>query len=94
MPLKLNVGLCKKLGLPDYGSLGATCHLELELDQSLLQHDLDRFHQRIRDAYTACRQAVQDSPQGSLRKVSVTRLAHNFPFPDLLDARWTTTPAQ
>jgi hypothetical protein len=60
MPLKLNVGLCKKVGLPDYGSLGATCHLELELDQSLLQHDLDTLHQHIRDAYTACRQAVQD----------------------------------
>ena len=60
MPLKLNVGLCKKLGLPDYGSLGATCHLELELDQSLLQHDLVALHQHIRAAYTACRQAVQD----------------------------------
>ncbi len=59
MPMKLTLGLCKKLGLPDYGSLGATCHLELELDQMLL-HDLDQFHQQVQDAYTACRQAVQD----------------------------------
>ena len=59
MPMKLSLGLCKKLGLPDYGSLGATCHLELELDQMLL-HDLDAFHQQVQDAYAACRQAVQD----------------------------------
>ncbi len=60
MPMKLTLGLCKKLGLPDYGSLGATCHLELELDQMLLQQDLAAFHQQVQDAYTACRQAVQD----------------------------------
>ena len=69
MPLRLNLGLSKKVGLPAYGSLGASCHLELELDQSLLDSDLDGFHQRVRRIYAACRQAVyeelarqQDSP--------------------------------
>jgi hypothetical protein len=57
MPIKLNVGLSKKLGLPDYGSLGASCHVEIELDESL---DRDAFQDRVRRAFTACRQAVED----------------------------------
>ncbi len=59
MPLKLNVGIQKKHGLPNYSSVGATCHVELELDQSLLVDDLDGFHDRIRRTYAACRDAVE-----------------------------------
>ena len=39
MPLKLTVGLSKKVGLPNYGSLGATCGLEVELPSSALHDD-------------------------------------------------------
>ena len=60
MPLKLNVGVSRKVGLPDYGSVGASCNLELELDSALLERDLDGFHARVRDAFVAARQAVQD----------------------------------
>ena len=60
MALKLNIGVSKKVGLPDYGSAGATCNLELEVDQSLLESDLDGFHRRVRSAYVAAQQAVQD----------------------------------
>lgn len=60
MPLKVNVGLSKKVGLPDYGSLGASCHVEYEADASLLNTDLDGFHRQVKNAFIACKQAVQD----------------------------------
>lgn len=48
------------MGLPDYGSLGASCHLELDLDGSLVEGDLAGFHERVRRTYAACAQAVND----------------------------------
>jgi hypothetical protein len=58
MPMKLNVGVSRKVGLPNYGSVGASCNLELELDPTLLERDLEAFHTQIRSAYVAAHQAV------------------------------------
>jgi hypothetical protein len=60
MPLKLNVSVARKVGHPDYGSLGASCALELELTEGLVHSDLDEFQRQVRDAYVACSQAVND----------------------------------
>jgi hypothetical protein len=60
MPLKLNVGVSRKVGLPDYCSAGASCNVEVELDSGLLQHDLGAFHAEVRGAFIAARQAVDD----------------------------------
>ena len=57
--LKLNVGTNRKIGQPDYGSAGASCNLELELDTSLF-HDLEGLQQVVKRAYAACHQAVHD----------------------------------
>jgi hypothetical protein len=48
------------VGQPDYGSVGASCNLELEIDTGLLERDLDGFHARVRSAYVAVHQAVHD----------------------------------
>jgi hypothetical protein len=48
------------MGLPNYGSLGATCHVEVELDAGLLAHDLAGLHRHVRNAYAACSRAVND----------------------------------
>ncbi len=60
MPLKLTVSLSKKVGLPNYGSLGATCGLEVELPSSALHDDPEAFERQVRDAFAACAHAVQD----------------------------------
>ena len=60
MAMKLNVGVSRKVGLPDFGSVGASCNVEVELDSALIDRDLDAFHARVRDVYVAAHQAVHD----------------------------------
>lgn len=60
MPIKTNVGLSKKLGLPHFGSVGASCSVEFELAGTLAGPDIERFQRQVRAAFVACRQAVED----------------------------------
>jgi len=59
MPLRLNVGVSRKLGLPNYGSIGASCAVEVELEP-LAFHDGDMLRSRCQEAFATCRQAVED----------------------------------
>ena len=69
MPLKLNVGLMKKIGQPRYSSLSASCHLEIELESSLLERDAEGLQSRIRRTFAACRRAVEtELAIGDLRR--------------------------
>jgi hypothetical protein len=60
MPLTLCVGLSRKVGQPDYGSLGASCEVQVEVDPSLLRQDPDGLQRQVQQAYDACRRAVQE----------------------------------
>ena len=59
MAMKIDVGVCKKVGLPDYGSAGAHCDITLEADISVLNNP-DEFQERVRHAYGLCRQAIKN----------------------------------
>ena len=70
MALKLSIGFQKKVGLPEYGSAGANCQVEFEIDPAYLQANLDGFHEKAQRAFAACQQAVNDqlarqSPNGA-----------------------------
>jgi hypothetical protein len=58
--MTINVGLSKKVGLPDYGSVGATCNVTFEAEHAILEGNLDTFNRKVRNAFAACHQAVQD----------------------------------
>ena len=60
MAAKLSVGLQKKLGLPGYSSIGASCHVEFEVETSLMESNLKGFHQKVQNAYSACQQAINE----------------------------------
>jgi hypothetical protein len=57
MPLRLNVGVSKKLGLPAYSSIGASCNLDLE---SAILRDPAGFRDQVQGAFAAAREAGDD----------------------------------
>ena len=48
MTIKINVGVNKKIGLPDYGSAGGHCNIEIEADNSILDN-ADQLLQRVEE---------------------------------------------
>jgi len=55
--IKLNAGVSRKVGEPNYGSRGATVNVELELESSAAQ-DADVLQDRIRRLFAIARDAV------------------------------------
>ena len=60
MPLKLTAGVSKKVGLPGYSSVGAICHVEMDLDSGLIQKDPQAFRAQVREVYVQCAESVEE----------------------------------
>lgn len=59
MPLKLNVGLSKKVGVANYGSRGASVCLEIEMDSGAVA-DPNRLRGHIRRLYELARASIDE----------------------------------
>jgi hypothetical protein len=57
MAVTINVGFSRKVGEPNYGSRGASLHLELEIDRSSLDEP-EGFQSQIEGLFERAREAV------------------------------------
>jgi hypothetical protein len=69
MPLRLNVGLARKLGEANYGSRGASINLELELDSSLVSEPA-KLQERIRQLFGLVKSSLAEELNGGHAPVS------------------------
>jgi hypothetical protein len=63
MPLKLNIGLSRKVGETNYGSRGASVNLELELDSGLLSDPL-RLREQIKSLFGMVKVSLAEELNG------------------------------
>lgn len=73
MPLKVNVGLSRKVGEPSFGSRGANVNLEIELDQSLLNQP-EQLQARIRQLFGMLRISLMQELQTGAAAESAAHL--------------------
>ena len=99
MPLRLNIGLSKKVGLPDYGSVGASCSLEIDLAGEVLHQPA--LQQHARRAYEACSQAIEDelarqtaSANGHAARSTASNGSNGHANSSATNKRATSTPAR
>lgn len=64
MPLKVNVGLTKKLGEANYGSRGASVNVEMELESTLVSEP-GKLQERIRQLFVVVRSSLAEELNGN-----------------------------
>ncbi len=64
MPLKLNVGLTKKVGEPNFGSRGASVNFEVELEANLVGEP-DQLREKVRYLFALAKDAVEEELSGN-----------------------------
>jgi hypothetical protein len=62
MPLKLNVGLSRKVGEPNYSSRGASVNIDLEVDSSLVNEPA-KLQEKIRQLFHLVRASLAQELQ-------------------------------
>jgi hypothetical protein len=63
MPMKLNVGLSRKVTDNNYGSQGASVNVELEVDSTLVNEPA-KLHEKIRQLFTHVRSSLTEELNG------------------------------
>lgn len=74
--LKLNIGLSKKVGEPNYGSRGASVNLELEVEAGLVNQPAE-LQERIRGLFRLARSSVDAELNGSNGAAGAGRNGHS-----------------
>ncbi|MBM4073515.1 MAG: hypothetical protein FJ271_32020 [Planctomycetes bacterium] len=64
MPLKLNIGLSKKVGESNYGSRGASLNVEIELESALIAEPA-KFQERVRQVFALVRTSLDEELNGN-----------------------------
>ncbi len=59
MTLRISVGMSKKVGQPNFGSFGASCQVEVELDCNDDRGSALQLQARISRAFSICKAAVE-----------------------------------
>ena len=57
--IKLNAGISRKVGEPNYGSKGASVNVELELESAVV-NDTDALHEKIRKLFALAKRSVDE----------------------------------
>jgi hypothetical protein len=61
--LKINIGHCRKIGEPNFGSRGASVHFEVEVDHGLAEQP-QALRQKIRELFAQAQAAVRAELHG------------------------------
>jgi hypothetical protein len=61
--MKLNVGLCRKVGEPGFSSRGASLNLELEIDSGLAAEP-GKLHAKIRELFSLVQTSLAEEVNG------------------------------
>lgn len=85
MTMKINVGLSRKIGQPNFGSLGASCHVDIELDAQTLHDDPQRLRAKVREAFGVCKQSVEAELASSSQDDAEPQ---HLPYPAANPSNW------